>query len=145
MFSWKYRVHAILILSVLAIIFVPQFTNKPDKDKAAAAASAAVEFLQMVDAGKYADSWQIADSYLQKTIPLKDWEEKLTGMRATFGAIGQRELGKVSFAAPAEAMPDSEFILLEFDSRFNLKEMKEIVTVVAGGDNRWRVVGYFIQ
>lgn len=145
MFTWKYRVHAILILSVLAIIFVPQITNKPDKNKAAATAITAGEFLQMVDASRYADSWQITDPYLQKTIPLKDWEEKLGKIRETFGVVAGRELADVRFTAPADEFPDSEFIMLEYDSQFKNKPMKEIVTLILGADNRWRVVGYFIQ
>ena len=145
MLSWKYRVHAILILSVLAIIFVPQFTNKPDKNKAAAAENAALEFLQMVDAGKYADSWQISDPFLRKTIPVDAWEEKLTKIRETFGELSERSLDDANFTAAAEELPESEFILLEYNSRFALKEMNEIVTVVRGEDNLWRVIGYFIQ
>lgn len=145
MFSWKYRIHAICVLSVLAIIFIPQLTNKPDKNQTAAADIAALEFLQMVDDGKYADSWQIADPYLQKTIPLKDWEEKLAKIRETCGLLAERKLENVSFTAPAEELPDSKFIMLEYASQFKLKEMNEIVTVVLGNDNRWRVVGYFIQ
>ena len=145
MFPRKYRIHAILILSVLAIIILPQITNRPDKNKAEATALTAEEFLQMVDAGKYADSWQISDPYLQKTISQPDWVAKLSKMRETFGPIAKRELDKVSFTAPAEALPDSEFIMLEYVSQFKLKEMNEIVTVILGEDNRWRVVGYFIQ
>ena len=145
MFTWKYRIHAICILSVLAIIIIPQITNRPDANKKQATTIAAQEFLQMVDAEKYADSWLIADPYLKKTIPQKEWEEKLTKIRAAIGPVTQRSLESVSFTAPAEELPDSEFILLEYSSQFKLKEVGEVVTVVLGEDNRWRVVGYFLQ
>lgn len=145
MFSWKYRIHAILILSVLAIIFVPQITNRPDKNKAEAATAAATEFLQMVDSGRYADSWQITAKYLQKKVPLADWETKLMKIRDTFGPLAGRELEDLNFTAPAEELPEQEAILLEYDSRFKLKAMNEIVTVVHDTDGSWRVVGYFIQ
>lgn len=145
MFSRKYRIHAILILSVLAIIIVPQISNRPDKNKSEASAVAAQEFLQMVDAGKYADSWQISDPYLKETVPLNDWKDKLNKIRETLGALEKRELDGVSFTAPAKEFPDSEVIMLEYVSQFKLKETKEVVTVVQGADNRWRVVGYFIQ
>ena len=144
-FPRKYRIHAILILSVLAIIIVPQITNKPDKNKDEATIISALEFLQMVDAGKYADSWQITDPNLQKNIPQNSWEKQMTEIRATFGEFVKRELEDVSFTAPSEELPDREFIMLEFSSQFKLKEMNEIVTVVLGKDQRWRVVGYFVQ
>lgn len=145
MFSRKYRIHAILILSVLAIIIVPQITNKPDQLKTDAAIFAATEFLQLVDAGRYADSWKISAAFLQEKVILKDWEEKLTKIRTTFGPLVQRDLEDVSFTAPAEELPEQEFILLEYSSKFNLKQMNELVTVVQDTDNSWRVVGYFIQ
>lgn len=145
MFSWRYRIHAILILSVLAIIFVPQFTNKPDKNKAEATIAAATEFLQMVDAGRYDDSWQIADPFLQKKVPLPDWQAKLTKIKETFGPVAERSLDDVNFTAPAEELPESEFIMLQYETRFQKQEMNEVITLVLGNDNRWRVVGYFIQ
>lgn len=145
MFSWKYRIHAILILSVLAIIFVPQFTNKPDKNQTEATTAAATEFLQMVDAGRYADSWHIADPFLQKKIPLPDWKAKLKKIHETFGPVIERSLDAVNFTAPAKELPESKFIMLEYETRFKLKEMNEVITLVLGKDNRWRVVGYFIQ
>ena len=145
MFTWKYRIHAICILSVLAIIIIPQITNRPDANKKQATTIAAQEFLQMVDAEKYADSWLIADTYLKKTITQQAWDDKLTKIQQAIGPVTQRSLESVSFTAPAEELPDSEFILLEYSSQFKLKEVGEVVTVVLGEDNRWRVVGYFLQ
>ena len=145
MFSWRYRIHAILIISVLAIIFVPQFTNKPDKNKTEATIAAANEFLEMVDNGRYDDSWQIADPFLQQKVPLEDWQAKLTRIRETFGPVSERTLEDVNFTAPAEELPESEFIMLEYETRFKQEEKSEVVTLVLGSDNRWRVVGYFIQ
>lgn len=145
MFSRKYRIHAILLLSVLVIIFVPQFTNKPDKQKSAAATTAATEFLQLVDSDRYAESWQIAAQYLQQKVPRTDWTAKLTNIRTTFGPFMQRELENISFTAPAEELPDQEFILLEYATKFELKEVNEILTVMHDTDGSWRVVGYFIQ
>ena len=145
MFSWKYRIHAICVLSVLAIIFVPLYSNKPDKSKVEAASAAATEFLTMVDAGNYTDSWQISAAYLKKQIPQQDWEAKLSKIRSAFGPLAERELEDASFTAPAEELPDAEFILLEYATQFKLKEMTEVVTVLQDTDNSWRVVGYFIQ
>ncbi len=145
MFPRKYRIHAILIISVLAIIIAPQITKRPDKNKVDATVAAAQEFLQLVDAGRYADSWLIADPYLQQTLPVLDWEEKLSKIREPLGSLDSRELEDASFTAAAEELPDSEFVLLEYRSQFSQKQVDEAITVVLGRDNRWRVVGYFIQ
>ena len=145
MFSWKYRIHAICVLSVLAIIVIPWVMNKPDQNTAAAADSAARELLQMVDAGNYADSWQIAAPYLKEKVTAKDWEAQLAKDRKILGPLVERTLDEANFTAAVKELPDSNFILLEYLSKFERKEVKEVVTVVQGSDNRWRVIGYFIQ
>lgn len=145
MFAWRYRIHAICVLSVLAILFVPWYMNKPDKNTVDATNNAALEFLQMVDEGRYDDSWQIVAPYLQKKIPLPDWKSKLAKDRKTIGELDTRSLEDASKTAATEELPDSELILLKYSSQFKLKEVEEVVTVIQGKDNRWRVVGYFIQ
>lgn len=145
MFARKYRIHAILILSVLIIIFVPQFTNKPDKATSAAAVAAATDFLRLVDAGRYADSWQLAAKYLQKKIPREEWVKKLKKIRSTYGPLIKRNLEDVNFTAAVKELPEQKLILLKYASTFKLKAMSEVVTVIQGTDDHWLVIGYFIQ
>lgn len=145
MFARKYRIHAILILSVLAIIIAPQIMNKPDKNQTEASVNAANEFLEMIDQGNFADSWQIAAPYLRNNIPQQDWESKLVKIRETFGPVAERTLQDVNFTAPTDELPDSKVIMLEYATRFAKQSMHEVITLAQGQDNRWRVVGYFIQ
>ena len=66
MISRKYRIHAILLITFLVIVFYPQYSKKPDTYKTTAATEAAIEFLHLVDAGKLENSWQISAEYLRK-------------------------------------------------------------------------------
>lgn len=146
MISRKYRIHAILIVTFLIIVIYPQYSRQPDENKTAASTAAALEFLQLVDAGQIENSWLISAEYLRNSVPLADWKAKLGKMRADYGPIVERKRTAASFTAPADDLPDREVILLTFDSKFeNQQEAAETVTLLLVADSGWRVVGYFIK
>lgn len=145
MFSRKYRVHAALILAAVFIIYLTYTNNQPDQHKTEAAGSTATEFMQMVDAEKYLDSWMVAAPYLREKVDQEKWQQQLKTMRAGLGAVVVRRLEKSSFTAAIKEMPDSELLLLEYASQFENKDVREIVTVIHQKDSLWRVIGYRIQ
>ena len=146
MFPRKYRIHAILILSFLAIIIYPQYSNKPDQHKVDAARVAAEEFLQMVDAGQFENSWQVSANYLQQKVKLPEWTEKLTRIKADYGPLQARELNKAAIAAPVDELPNREILLLTYQTDFEKQaERKELVTMLLDPQGGWQVVGYFIK
>lgn len=145
MFPKQFRIHAVLILAVLFMIFFPLITEKPDKEKAEKATATALEFLYLIDAGKYAESWQSAATLMQEKVTQKEWVEKLTKARELSGALVEREEQNASYSTTAKDSPDGEYILLTFESRFkNAESVDEYVTVMLD-DQVWRVAGYFIQ
>ena len=146
MFPRKYRIHAILIVTFLFIVFYPQYSRKPAENKITASTASAIEFLQMVDAGQLENSWHISADYLQKTVLLADWQKKLSKMRTNLGPIVTRDRSGASFTAPAEDLPDAEVIMLTFDAEFkNQEDAVESVTLLLTADSGWQVVGYFIK
>ncbi len=146
MFSRKYRIHAILIISFLAIIIYPQYSNKPDQHKVDAARIAAEEFLQMVDDGQLDNSWQVSADYLQQKVKLPEWIDKLTKIKADYGPLQTRELSDAAIAAPVEELPNREMLLLTYAANFEKQaERKELVTMLLDPQGGWQVVGYFIK
>lgn len=146
MFPRKYRIHAILIITFLFIIIYPQYSNKPDKDKTATAAAAALEFLQLVDAGQIDNSWDISADYLRETVPLAEWTQKMAGIRAKYGPIVAREPTAASISAPVADLPDSEIIILTYASNFERQQgVTETVSLLLTTDKGWQIVGYFIK
>ncbi|HEY5672143.1 MAG TPA: DUF4019 domain-containing protein [Malonomonas sp.] len=146
MFPRKYRIHAILIVTFLFIVIYPQYSNKPDENKTAAAKAAALEFLQMVDAGQSENSWLITAAYLRENVALTAWQEKLVTMRTKSGPLVKRELTDASFTAPIKDRPDSLAMVLTFDTEFQLQQdAEEKVTLLLDTEKGWQVVGYFIN
>lgn len=146
MFPRKYRIHAILIVTFLIIVIYPQYSNKPDANTIAAATAAATEFLQMVDAGQGENSWLVTAEYLRENITLPAWQKKLAKIRTATGPLVMRELADASFTAPIKDFPDSQAIMLSYDSEFQLKqETGEVVTLLLDSEKGWQVVGYFTK
>ena len=142
----QFRIHLILIISCAEMIIVPLRPEKIDPEKAQVATSAANRFLQLLDQGEYARSWQTSAALMQSRVTEKEWTEKLTQARTRSGALVERKQDKISYSTTAYDSPDGEYILLVFNSRFQQAEkVEETLTIMLEEDNRWRVAGYFMQ
>lgn len=147
MFPRKYRIHALLALMALVIIFYPQYSKKPDQQRVDASTIAATHFLELVDTGQYEQSWQSAADYLKKDIPLEDWRQRLATVRAAAGKLLDRKQKKYTYSKTIDKdIPDGEYMVYTFSSQFeNRDNLTETVTVMLEQDNIWRVAGYFIE
>lgn len=142
----KYRIHAGLILVALLIIFLPQFTERPDKEKAEAAAAAADKFLQLVDADQFAASWQAAAPLLREKVSEADWVAQLRRTREITGPVVERSQKSMTYSTSAKDSPEGEYILIIFDTSFKGKSgATESLTVMLDQNQAWRVAGYFIK
>lgn len=141
----QFRIHAVLILACLFIIFFPILSEKPDAQKTAEATAEAWAFLQLVDAGKYAESWQSAASLMRERVPQAEWIATLTKAQALSGSLVERVEKNASYSTTAQDSPEGEYILLTFEAKFQrAEEVAEYVTVMREGE-RWRVAGYFLK
>ncbi|ALC15868.1 hypothetical protein DSOUD_1084 [Desulfuromonas soudanensis] len=142
----QYRIHAVLLLSALLIIFLPRFSERPEKEKAQAAAAAVDAFLQRVDSDRYAESWQISASLLKGKVPEQLWVDQLGKIRAVAGPLVERTEESMTYSTSAKDSPEGEYIVVTFDTSFERKkDASEIVTVTLDTDGVWRVAGYFIR
>jgi len=127
------------------MIVYPILSERPDTEKAEKATAVAMEFLQLIDAEKYAESWQMAANMMKEKISEKEWVEKLTEARALSGTVVKRSEKSVSYSTSAEDSPEGEYISLIFSSKYQRAEsVSEYVTVMLE-EGHWKVAGYFIQ
>jgi len=144
--SSKYRIHAVLILMALVIIFIPLFNERPNKEKAEAASAASGEFLQLVDSGKLAESWRISASLLKEKVSEEAWINQLKKIRAATGPLIERTEKEMSYSTEAEGSGEGEYIRIVYDSSFEAKrDTSETITVMRDKDGTWRVAGYFVK
>ena len=65
----QFRIHLVLIVACVFMVVFPILNERPDAQKAEKATVAAMEFLHLIDAEKYAESWQISAGLMQE----KEW------------------------------------------------------------------------
>ena len=147
MFPRKYRVHIFLTVIALVIIFYPVLSRKPDQQRIDASTVAATGFFELVDAGQYAQSWENCAAYLKSEVPKEEWITKLSAVRSAAGQFLERKQKDYTYTRNMnEGIPDGEYMVYYFDSKFQNKEdLTETVTVMLESDNVWRVAGYFIE
>jgi hypothetical protein len=141
----QFRIHVVLIVAALFMIIYPILSERPDTEKAEKATVAAMEFLQLVDSEKFAESWETAADLMKEKVTRQEWVEKLTKARTLSGALIKRTEKDASYSTSAKDSLEGEYIALTFDSKYQrAASVSEYVTVMLEGD-LWRVAGYFIQ
>jgi len=144
--SPKYRIHAVLILMALVIIFIPLFNERPNKEKAEEASAASEEFLQLVDSGKFAESWRTSASLLKEKVSEEVWVNQLKKIRTATGPLVERTEKEMSYSTEAKGSGEGEYIRIVYDTSFEAKrDASETITVMRDKDGTWRVAGYFIK
>jgi len=112
----------------------------------AAAQQAAERWLALVDAGKYAESWDEAAPILKNSNSRKDWMGYLKSKREHLGKVVSRKLLKAEPLKNVPGMPTGQFIGMQYRTSFEkLKAAVEVVVPVQDKDGQWRVSEYVVQ
>jgi hypothetical protein len=109
-----------LVLSVfLLLAFLPQVTviyaqPKPE-DLAQKSAEA---WLNLCDAGKYAESWNQASQFFKSKVTKDQWIEMLQTTRTPLGTLSSRKFNAAKYKKNPPNAPEGEYIILTFDTGF---------------------------
>ena len=147
MFLRKYRVHIFLLTVSLIIIIYPQYSRKPDQQRVDASSVAVTRFFDLVDQGKYGESWEGCSAYLKGEVPKEEWIKRLSGVRKAVGELVDRKQKDYQYSKdPGANIPAGEYMIYHFSATFaNQTHLTETITVMLENDNKWRVAGYFIE
>lgn len=131
----------------LALVFVLlTFCLSANADSASidAAASAATDWLALVDEREYTKSYSAASFVMRAEVSQDDWLSHVRSLRKHLGQLNERTLNSSEFHQSLPDAPPGKYVLFTFDSLFeNNKYFAEIVAVVKDSDGVWRVVGYY--
>jgi hypothetical protein len=130
---------------LLSIVFGgAAFAEQADAEKAALAAAQA--WLQLVDEGKYTESWNEASEYFKNAVTKEQWEQAVQAVREPLGKTISRKLKSKQYATSLPGAPDGEYVVIQFDSSFTNKKIAvETITPMLDTDGMWRVSGYYIK
>ncbi len=137
-----------ILVSVFSLVFclgtiTPAFADAKAEQ---AAISVAGAWLNLVDQGRYSDSWQQAASLFQAAVNKEQWTTSLQAIRQSLGKVVSRKLNKKHYTHTLPGAPDGEYVKIEFYTVFeNKKNAVETVTPMLDSDGQWKVSGYYIR
>lgn len=137
------------LLTVTQLAFIPpSFAADPAKEAAAKsqAQDAAVAWVALTDAGKYAESWDKAGTLFKSNVTKAAYEKAIKATRTSMGALKSRSVKTAQYTTTLPGAPDGEYVVVQFQSEYeNKKSAVEIITPMHEKDGSWKVTGYFIQ
>jgi hypothetical protein len=117
-----------------------------DPDSTAEATAASREWLNVVDAGQYAKSWDEAAVLFKQHISKSQWERAVGEVRKQTGALKTRELESAKPAHQLPGVPDGDYVVIVYRSSFAAASAAtETVTPMRDVDGHWRVAGYYVK
>lgn len=107
--------------------------------------TAAKEWLKIVDAGNYTESWQKSDSFFKSQLSQTKWDTALKGVRTPLGKVESRsELGAKEYSSLPGA-PEGEYLVIQFQTEFENKKSATETLTLSKTSGQWLPVGYFIK
>jgi hypothetical protein len=119
-------------------------SNQPRDEMAVTAAR---DWLALVDAGQFGDSYDQAGELFRGALPKDQWANALGASRKPLGDVSQRNLKSVVITKDLPNAPAGKYVVSTFDTAFQQqpKPMWEVVTSFLNPNGQWRVVGYQVK
>ncbi|HTV52551.1 MAG TPA: DUF4019 domain-containing protein [Steroidobacteraceae bacterium] len=112
----------------------------------AQAQTAALAWLDSIDAGKYGQSWDTAATPFKSALSEPQWVSRIAALRERLGALKSRRISSSRFADSLPGAPHGEYVVIKFDTSFaHDGEATETVTPMKDSDGTWRVSGYYVK
>jgi hypothetical protein len=136
-------VAAVVIVASTLVVGVAWAEHEKQEKAALEAANA---WLELVDAGKYAESWDAGSSLFRGAVTKEQWVKALEGYRKPLGKLRSRTFAASKYMTSVPGGPDGEYVAIEYKTAFEHKaDGLETVTPMLDTDGTWRVSGYFMK
>jgi hypothetical protein len=112
-------------------------TEKENAGKLAAAG-----WLVLLDRRDWGRAWETSSAMFRGSVPLATWMDAIPKVREPLGTFVERAPANSSYKTKLEGRPEGEYVTVIFLTKFDKRELQEVVTTVREGDGKWRVTGY---
>lgn len=120
----------------------PAAAEKANAEKEAAGKLAAAGWLVLLDRRDWGRAWETSSSVFRGAVPLPAWMDGIPKVREAFGAFIERTPAESAYKTTLEGRPAGDYVTVIFLSKFEKRELQEVVTTVRDTDGKWRVTGY---
>jgi hypothetical protein len=121
-----------------AILFAQE---KPEQ----AAQKAAEQWLAVVDAGNYGESWNQAAEFFKSQVTKDAWIQNVSSVRNQTGKLKSRAFKSARYTESLPNAPAGKYVILEYQSSFEAGSFVETVVPMQDTDGIWKVAGYFVK
>ncbi len=149
----------VLLVATLSVLIAPLASaQKEDKQQRKqdainqahatqieAAKQAANDWLTLVDAGKYAESWKQTSPFLQSHFPQAAWEKRLNETRKPLEPFVERTLSTTQYREQIPGLPQGQYVALVWDSYFGVKHQMLESVIMSFENGVWKPIGYAVQ
>lgn len=140
-----------ILLLCTGVAFNPTFLHAQDtsakghETKKVAALKSARIWLELLESGRFSDSYDATSALFQKNVTKEDWKKSMEGVRSPLGKMLSREVIAQRYLSEMPGAPDGEYVVIQFRTSFENKEeaIETITPIMENG--AWKVSGYFIK
>ncbi len=104
-----------------------------------------IDWLNMVDDGKYAESWDVAAPFFKDQVTKEQWLQGLGQARAPLGKVVKRDIESSDIHSVLPGAPEGEYIVVVLKASFEKMSPATETVTLKKDENHWRVVGYYIK
>jgi hypothetical protein len=124
----------------------PEVKQEAKTEAEKAALKVAEDWLQLIDAGKYSESWQEAAEYARAIVNRQNWQKTFQDARQPLGKLISRKLKSTRYTTSAPGAPNGQYVIIQYETSFeNKASAVETITPMLDKDGKWRVSGYYIR
>lgn len=106
---------------------------------------AAKNWVTLVDAKRWNDSWAAAGTLFRSQMPQPRWASTIAPVRDPLGAVTSRALKSVTTTKSLPGAPDGDYEVVQFQTSFTNKAAATETVVLSHEASGWKVDGYFIR
>jgi hypothetical protein len=136
------------VLGLAAVLAATPAAADEESDRAAAVTAAkeqATHWLDALDAGRHAESWNDAAAVMKEGRNQQDWIREVANPRESFGKSVMRELQRAEFSTTVRGAPSGKYVTVIYLTQFaNAPPVYEAILLTLE-DDRWRIAGYSID
>jgi hypothetical protein len=116
--------------------------TRASAEKEEAGKLAAAGWLVLLDRRDWGRAWESSSAVFRTSVPLGSWMDAIPKLRESMGTLAERAPLESVYKTTLPGRPDGEYVTCIFQSKFDKRELQEIVTTVREADGHWRVTGY---
>jgi len=109
------------------------------------ATEAARNWVRLIDAGEYTESWSEAGSMFKQAVTADSWAAQVAPIREPLGSLVSRTEKSIEARSDLPGAPAGDYRMISFDTAYSASPERVETVVMHKENGRWSVVGYFIR